>query len=451
MVRYVPSWKPLVVTVAVLAVLAFAGRHLLFGREGLVFLPLWLTGFAWKTVPLLVSSFARPFTTTAGQDLALDSLRVAVAVPVYNEDPVLLDRCLYALANQSRPPDVIHVVEDGPSVNYAALRDHWTSCPPVRGRVCWTRMPVNAGKKAAQAVVFTSHPEADIFVTVDSDTTLEPHALAEGLKPFADPRNMSVAGVEENFNKRVNWLTRSVAVRNTYYQLTVWGTQALFGDLLVNRGTFALYRAWVIREIVPAYVNETFLGRPIKLGDDAALTLFCQAKGRTVQQISAFSLPMHPETLSHHFRQWLRWARGAVIRNCWRLRYLPMWTYGFWWTVLTWYMIFMSGVVPVILVMSWPRSEHVLEFAGAAVIGWSYLVGARALAVKRADENAWQRAGSLLLYPAGILWATAVLRPLRLYGMATFLRQRWTTRQAGVEQLALPRPLPRRELEEAIR
>jgi hyaluronan synthase len=171
--------------------------------------------------------------------------------------------------------------------------------------VLWTRQEENSGKKFAQSV-FVNHPEADIFVTVDSDTTLEHRAIEEGLKPFADPGIMSVAGVEENFNKDVNWLTRSVAVRNTYYQLTVWGTQSMFGDLLVNRGTFALYRAWVIREIVPAYVCETFLGRPVKLGDDAALTLFSQARGRTVQQLSAFSLPMHPEELLHHFRQWVR-------------------------------------------------------------------------------------------------------------------------------------------------
>jgi hyaluronan synthase len=95
------------------------------------------------------------------------------AVPVYNEDPVLLDRCIWALVNQSRPPDVIHVVEDGPSADYSVLREHW-QCPwPGRASVRWSQMPENGGKKVAQSVVFTSHPEADIFVTVDSDTTLE--------------------------------------------------------------------------------------------------------------------------------------------------------------------------------------------------------------------------------------------------------------------------------------
>jgi hyaluronan synthase len=253
---------------------------------------------------------------------------------------------------------------------------------------------------------------------------------------------MSVAGVEETFNKGVNWLTRSVAMRNTYYQLTVWSTQSMFGDLLVNRGTFALYRAWIIREIVPAYVDETFLGRPIRLGDDGALTLFSQAHGRTVQQLSAFSMPVHPERLSHHFRQWVRWARGSATRNCWRLRYLTPRSYGFWWTLLIWYMSFMTAALPVILIATWPRSERLLEFTGVAVICWPYLVGVRTLSVRRSNDSVRFRIGSLLLFPTAILWATLVLRPIRLYGIATFLKQRWTTRQTGVEDMKVPAPTP---------
>ncbi len=453
-VHYRRSLHSLWVAIAGAAIILLAAHHFLLGGAAVALVPLWAAGFAMRAVPLVISWFDKPFTATRRQARALDELRVAVAVPAYNEDPALLDRCLWALVNQSRQPDVIHVVEDGPSADYAALREYWLEQRHGRARVVWTQLPENQGKKAAQAVVFTSHPDADIFVTVDSDTSLEHDAIREGLKPFADARITSVAGVEENFNKGVNWLTRSVAVRNTYYQLTVWGAQSVLGDLLVNRGTFALYRAWIIRECVPAYVGEKFLGRRIKLGDDAALTLFCQWYGRTVQQISAFSLPMHPENLSHHFRQWTRWARGAVIRNCWRLRYLPMRSYGFWWTVMVWYMIFLSAVLPVVLAVNWPQSAHVLEFAGVAVICWTYMVGTRVLAVRREGESVWFRLGSLLLYPAGILWASIVLRPIRLYGVATFLKQRWTTRQDGVEDMAVPSltpdltgPLPRLDLE----
>ena len=445
-VCYVTSRRPLWVALTLATVALFAARRLLLTRDVLPLVPIWGIGFVMRVVPLVTSWFDKPFTTTAEQGQALDRLCVVVAVPVYNEHPMVLDRCLWALLNQSRQPDVIHVVEDGPSADYSILRDYWPRQRPGRVRVQWTRQQENGGKKFAQSIVFGNHPEADIFVTVDSDTTLEHRAVEEGIKPFADPSIMSIAGVEENFNKDVNWLTRSIAIRNTYNQLTVWGTQSIFRDVLVNRGTFALYRARVIREIIPAYVGETFLGRPIRLGDDAALTLFSRAHGRTVQQLSAFSLPMHPEELSHHFRQWVRWARGSAVRNCWRLRYLDVRSYGFWWTLLVWYTTFMSAAVPIILLATWPQSERTLEIIVVAVISWSYLVSVRTLSVRRGDDSVWFRIGSLLLYPTGILWTTLVLRPIRLYGTATFLKQRWTTRKTGPERMKLsahkPAPEP---------
>jgi hyaluronan synthase len=437
-VRFTRTASALWVTLAVLATTLLAYRHFMYGQETLIVLPLWLAGFGMRVVPLAISWFDKPFKVSSTDQAYLDEHRVVVAVPCYNEDPALLDRCLWALVNQTRPPDAIHVVDDGSQdVDYMVLWDYWTRASiPVP--IYWTTQRENGGKKVAQSVVFMSHPEADIFVTVDSDTSLERNAIHEGLKPFADEEIMSVAGVEENYNKNVNWLTRSVAARNTYYQLTVWAAQSVRRDLLVNRGTFALYRAWIIRECVPCYIGETFLGRRIKLGDDAALTLFCQWYGKTVQQVSAFSLPMHPETFSHHFRQWTRWARGAVIRNCWRLRYLPVRSYGFVWTVMVWYMIWMSAALPVVFAITWPQSEHVLEFAAVSILAWTYMVAPKICQVRREGETWLYRLRSMLIYPTGIMWATLVLRPVRLYGIVTFLKQRWTTRQHGIEELTVP-------------
>jgi hyaluronan synthase len=188
----------------------------------------------------------------------------------------------------------------------------------------------------------------------------------------------------------------SCAVRNTVSQLIAWSTQSVFGDVLINRGTFALYRAHIIREIIPAYLDETFLGRPVRLGDDSALTLFARAHGRTVQQVTAFCLPMYPENLSHHFRQWLRWARGG----------------------------------------SWPSSARVVGYIGVLMISWAYAVSPRSLCVRREGEGPLVRLGGMLIYPAGIIWTSIVLRPIRLYGIVTWFNQGWVTRTSGVEVTA---------------
>jgi hyaluronan synthase len=270
-------------------------------------------------------------------------------------------------------------------------------------------------------------------VTVDSDTALERHAIKEGLKPFANPDVMSVAGIELAFNSAVNWLTRTVSARSIFFQVVACGTQSSFGDMLVNRGAFALYRASLIRDIMPAYLGETFMGRPVRLGDDAALTLFARGRGRAVQQSSAFALTMYPETLSHHIRQWIRWMRGSTIRNCWRLRYLPVRSYGWWFTAIGIQLFLASSIVPVMIVVTWPASATFTWGAITAMVGWAYLTGLRIPAVRRSDEGWWYRLGSLVCYAPAMLWGMFVLRPLRFWGIATCLRQDWTTRTDGVE------------------
>jgi hyaluronan synthase len=420
----------IVEVLAILIICFIVARHIVLGNEPYVLVPFWAIGFFMRVLPLVVSWFDRPFETTESQDEYLRSLKVAVVIPLFNEALEFIDRTIWALVNQSRPPEQIVVVDDGSNTDYTSISTYWQ----LMG-VKWIRKDENSGKKYAQTQGFLACPKADIFVTVDSDTAIEYTGIENGLKPLADSEIASVAGIEENYNKGVNWLTRSVAARNTYYQLTCWGAQSVFSSLLVNRGTFAIYRAWIIREALPCYVGETFLGMRIKLGDDAALTLFSQNYGRTVQQLTAYSLPMHPEHLSHHFRQWIRWARGAVIRNCWRLRYLPVKSYGFWWTVAIWYGILMSFGIPALIAVTWPRSESILLFAGLMIVVWTYGVSFRILSVKRGGESNWSRLLSLLLYPSGIIWATTILRVFRLYGIFTFYKQRWTTRQQGLEEM----------------
>ena len=436
-IKFCSSRVPWLLAISVL-LLARLLEHLLVLETGQhlysTLLPVIALSVIFTAFQQLMSWRDRPHNVTLEQQCELDMLHVTVAVPVYNEAPELLDRCLWSMVNCSRPPDVIHVVEDGEqAVDYSALRSHWTGLVNPPARVIWTCFSVNRGKKWAQSEVFSSHPEADIFITVDSDTALEYHAVAEGLKPFADQAIASVAGIEVMFNSHVSWLTRSVASRNTVYQLVTWGAQSAVGNLLVNRGTYALYRAEVVREIIPAYVGETFLGHPIKLGDDAALALFARGRGRAVQQVTAFSLPMCAESFSHHFRQFTRWMRGKAIRDCWRLKYLPVLSYGWLYTVFTIFSCLMSTAVTLLVLVTFPTAAWVFRYSLLIMIIWSIASGTRVFCINRSDETAWERIVSWLVYPSALLWVMFVLRPLRFYGAVTCLRQGWVTRVSGVE------------------
>jgi hyaluronan synthase len=385
---------------------------------------LWALGFSWMGWQWVGSWLDRPYSVGRQQEDVLSMLAVTVIIPVYNEDPVLLDRVLFALCRQTRLPGHVIVVDDGSTVDYAAVRQHWERYGPP---LTWLRQ-ANAGKKHAQAAAFGWDNHADIFVTIDSDTALERRALEEGLKPFTDPRVQSVAGFEIAANPGVNWLTRTASTRSLSFQIAACGVQSFFGDILVNRGAFALYRAQLLREVAYAYTHETFFGVPIRLGDDAALTLFARGRGRTVQQPSAFSFTMYPETLSHHFRQWIRWMRATLIRDFWRLRYLPIASYGYVFTCINSVAFLATSAYPILVAVEWPRSDHFAAAGLLAMFAWAAVTSLRLLCVRRSDQTWLEHVGTLAYYPAALLWQTLVLRPLRLYGIATWRRQGWITR-----------------------
>jgi hyaluronan synthase len=384
----------------------------------------------------LLSWIERPFDVTKDEARELDQLFVTVNVPVYNEDPHILDRVLYSLFYQTRIPNRIEVVDDGSRVDYSELRDFWVelSHRPGRPELIWKRQR-NRGKRMAQAATFRWDERADIFVTVDSDSTLEAHAIEEALKPFVDPEVQSVKGLEMPWNYVENGFTMLSGVRSLTFQLVGTAAQNVAGgDVLVNPGAFSLYRADLIRRFLRAYVNERFLGRYITLGDDAALTLFAQVTGRAVQQPTASAFSVYPQTLSHVLRQWIRWMRGSTIRTCWRLRYLPIGSFAWWYTLVNVWMFFFAMAMLVAIPLSWPTSApFVIEGLLATAI-WPMLMAARTLTVARSDIHLAKRIGLWMLTPFASLWMLLVLRPLRAYGIVTCRKQGWKTR-TQVEKL----------------
>lgn len=405
--------------------------------------------FAFRFISWVLSWFDKPFEVSSGGRRQLDRLRVTVAVPVYNEDAGLLDRCLYALVNQSRPPWLVWVVDDGSTEDYTALQQYWERVWPQGTEVRWTRQP-NQGKRRAHALVFANDPEADIFVTVDSDTTLDRCALEEGLKPFRSRGIMSVAGIEMGFNAHQNFLTRLQCSLQMYSQAVIGAAWSVAGDMYTNRGPFALYRAVMVRKVLPVYRDEMFAGRRVILGDDSLLALCGSHYGKSVQQLSAFGLTMWPEKLGHHMRQRLRWARGRAVRNFWRIRYRPFLSYCWWFTVTGIYGFLMSCAMLVIIALRWPVTEPQAGRLVLALVVLSIPNSMRTLCFRRSDEGLADRVLLMLMRPVAALWASVVLaRVVRIWGTVTLLRQGWTTRQKGAELVlgpalaTQPAPAPR--------
>jgi hyaluronan synthase len=366
----------------------------------------------------------------------LDALHVAVLVPVYNEDPGYLRLGLESLLAQTRRLDSVHVVDDG-STNgdYPAVRAWFTRAAADAGiTATWQRTP-NGGKRHAQAAAVRACPQADVYVTVDSDSCLAPNAIEEILLPFARSKVQSVAGIVLATNHRANLLTRVTDLWFTTGQLTDRSALSAMGAVLVNSGPLAAYRAGVVRDNLDSYLGETFMGRPVMFSDDSLLTLYALLRGRTVQQPSAIVFTALPERASHFGRMYMRWMRGSTIRSLWRLRYLPVTGWAYWAHLIRWFTVALSTTV-----LGWLLLVEPLRYGNRppasfllvpVLIGWAQAL--RYLGVIRSDERIRQRAVTWLLMPLAVLASWTVLRFMRWYGMATCARTGWGTRQNGAE------------------
>jgi hyaluronan synthase len=408
-------------------------------------LGVWALSLGFVLSQLLLAWLQRPFTVTDAQRVKLDRLAVAAVVPCYNEDPAILDRTIYALFAQTRAPDWVIVVDDGSTADYTDVRARWQAHPSATEFI-WIRQE-NQGKKHAQAAAFRAVPNADIYATMDSDSALEHRAIEEGLKPFASREVTSVAGLEMAYNLKTNILTRAMGLRSLAFQLFTMSAQSVAGgNVVINPGAFSLYRGWLIHRCLPAYLEEKFFGIPVTLGDDTALSMFSLLHGRAVHQPTAVSMPVYPETLSHHLRQWTRWMRASTIRTLWRMRYLRIRSYAWWFVVYQQYAFFASAAVSLAVPFAWPATRNLVLASSLALVAWPLAVALRLVTVSRSDLRWPTWLASTALLPFAALWYLLVLRQIRFYGMATCHRQGWVTRKKVEVTLSGPPALAVEEL-----
>lgn len=357
-------------------------------------------------------------------------LSVAALVPVYNEDPAALRRCLRSFLEQTRRPQTVVVVDDGSTAaDYEEVREWFhAEAAPLGVRAVWTRTP-NRGKRHAQVEGVRRTPDADVYVTVDSDSILDRRAIANGLVPFGDPAVQSVAALILTTNYRQTLLARWMDVYCLGLQLFERSAFSRMRAVMVNSGGCALYRAAVLRDNVDVYLSETILGRPVQFSDDSMLTLFALRRGRAVQREDCFAFTLMPATLDHHVRQQVRWMRGSFIRSIWRMRYLPVARAAYWLHLVKWMLYVLAVATLVHLAVDGALTQWETFASGAAAAVALYVMAVlRYVLVIRSDQGHAQRWLTFATAPLAALWGLTVLRVMRWYAIATFARTGWGTR-----------------------
>lgn len=366
-------------------------------------------------------------------------LAVDVVVPIYNEDPSLLAAGVRSMAEQSTPPRGLWLIDDGSSHEGAPFlileTDEVRSAIAAAqdaGIIVHTERQHNQGKRWAQALAFRKS-DADIFVTVDSDTCLDPRAIEKLVLPFWRAEVQSVAGLPTGINYRKSLFTRAVDLSFTMSSLQGRMAEGFFGSVRVNCGIIAAYRADTVRENLHRFLNQTFLGAPVKAGDDRALTYFAKERGRNEFQPEALAYSALPETIGHLARQRLRWARSWVWGTLLLLR-RPVWSADFWFTLaqLTGILAFglvLSIIVAGTVVGAVPLTVLVATLVFAMLVGG--VVHVRYIVLAHPEDPIWQRALTWFTSPIGTaiyiflllpLYYVATVRPLPTRGWGTRAR-----------------------------
>ena len=408
---------------------AFTGHGSPLATTYLVsFLLLWWIPVSWLD---------RPKRLTSRQQRQQNSLTVVVQIPVYNEDHAALTACLESVLAQTRLPNRVRVVDDGSAEPYDAIAEWFVAEAAAAGiDATWQVHAQNRGKRHAQMTGLEGD-DSDVIVTVDSDSILDPRAIAEGLKPFTNPAVTSVAGLVAVLNTRTNWLTFITAMLYMPFSRGFRSAQSVLKSVLVNSGTLAFYRGRVIRKYATPYVNETFGGKVLQIGDDSMLTFYSLLEGETVHQPTCVAYTLVPETIGGYYRQQIRWQRSGFLRALWWFRYGRRTAPMFWMPLLEMTQLFLYLAIPFVL-FTQPVFRHATFQIGVATLfvgaATSWLIALRFLLLRRSDEPEWLHLVLVAGAPLAGLWRFFVAKPMYLWALVTFWKLgAWGYRDKGVE------------------
>lgn len=433
----------LVTVVAVVAAGLFGWRHALeiLGQQVTNLKLIVAVSFVSMLFTTVVPYFQRDVRLKPGRISALAGLRVCAIVPAHNEDPAMFLAMLRSIGRQTRLPQRLHVVENGyPDEKLRGVFDRWyaTECPAALTAVYSLNLP--AGKREAQALAFDADPDADVFMTIDSDVELgAPDALLRGLIPFADPRVMSVCGFLLGSNWNKNMWARLVDLSFICSFLNGRASYSMLSSVAVNTGGLAFYRASVVRKYLHHYMSHRIFGRQMQYGDDAMMTRYSLLEGATLFQRGCWGFTLHPENRKHLAKQRVRWHRSFFWGNLWLLRTFSPWR-AVWWLTLWQFLSFVwfTAALPLVIVVYPVQTGRFAWMFVAAFTFVSYLTGLPYLTVRRPDQRFRQQVWVWLLAPLSSLLNLYIGWWLRYVGLFTCLKTGWSTRaqvEVGLESV----------------
>jgi cellulose synthase/poly-beta-1,6-N-acetylglucosamine synthase-like glycosyltransferase/peptidoglycan/xylan/chitin deacetylase (PgdA/CDA1 family)/spore germination protein YaaH len=224
---------------------------------------------------------------------------VAVVIPAYNEEKVVVQTITSLLASDHPPNFEIVVVDDGSSDDtYATVRDSFADEPRVR---VFTKP--NGGKPTALNFG-VSHTQAEIVIALDADTIFARDTISKLVRHFADSKIGAVAG-NAKVGNRINLLTRWQALEYITSQNLDRRAFEVLNCITVVPGAVGAWR----RDLILRAGGFT----PLTLAEDADLTMMIRRLGYSIAyEEEAIGLTEAPDTIGAFIKQRFRWMYGTL-------------------------------------------------------------------------------------------------------------------------------------------
>ena len=224
---------------------------------------------------------------------------VAVVVPAYNEEKVIIQTVTSLLACDLSSQFEIIVVDDGSSdTTYYAAKTAFAGHPRVR-----VLTQPNGGKAAALNFGI-AQTQAEIVVALDADTVFARDTIAKLIRHFANPQIGAVAG-NTKVGNRINLLTRWQALEYITSQNLDRRAFSILNCITVVPGAVGAWRRELI-ERAGGFDQST-------LAEDADLTMAIHKLGYAiVYEDEALALTEAPDTVRGFIRQRYRWMFGTM-------------------------------------------------------------------------------------------------------------------------------------------
>lgn len=391
---------------------------------------------------------------------------VTVIIPAKDEQEAIEETiaCVFRADYPASKLEVI-AIDDGSADQTWDRLQNIKSHLGVSERLILIRNGTNQGKRASMASGIR-RAKGEILVCIDSDSFVDKDAIKLLVQPFTDPTVVGVCGHGEAANTDEGMLPK---LQHYWYQMMFRifkGMESRFANVTCCSGMLSAYRRNMVLAVLDDWLGQTFMGRPMLIGDDRELTnqvlkgtegkfvrscdggrlipvLPLSARdAKVVYQSNAVAYTIVPTKLRSFLRQQLRWKRSHIhgcinaSKYMWK-KPLPA-VAAFY---LYQFLVYMSTVVSIIWLVVRPSQGDVFSglvfLAGNLYVG--FLSGLNVWKLSRAPKEA-------IPYTVGFVFISVFLSlTVLIYGWLTPWKGGWITRPTqptDIQGDLLKEPMP---------